>query len=244
MSEEKVIQHTENILHTVGNKKLTWRAKVKEVVLEICIISFAVSLTLFLHNWNDGLHERRLAREFLAGIRQDLKIDSARLAYQIGFFKPIVHYYGELRREILENKIDAAYADTNSSNLAVDAHFHFDNGRFESFKSSGYLRLIENQKLSTDLTNLFTVYLPTEVDRDREFFSKRLDDFEKYFIGMRPEIIDSSGNIKVSPLLKDPMIKYEIQINYEVFANKIKQKSEVIGKINQLTAEIGAELDK
>ena len=244
MSEEKVIQHTENILHTVGNKKLTWRAKVKEVVLEICIISFAVSLTLFLHNWNDGLHERRLAKEFLIGITQDLKLDSGRLAYQIDVFKPIIHYYGELRREILANKIDAAYADTNSTILAEDAHFSFDNGRFESFKSSGYLRLIENQKLSTDLTNLFTVYLPTEVYRDREFFAKRLDDFEKYFMGMRPEINDSSGGIKVSPLLKDPLIKYQIWTNYEVFSNKVRQKSEVIDKINQLTAEIGAELDK
>jgi hypothetical protein len=244
MSEEKVIQHTENILHTVGNKGLTWRAKVKEVVLEICIIVFAVSLTLFLHNWNDGLHERRLAKEFLIGIRQDLKIDSERLVYEINFFKPVIQYYGELRREILENKIDAAYADTNSSKLAEDAHFAFDDGRFESFKSSGYLRLIENQKLSTDLTNLFTVYLPTEVYRDREFFGKRLDDFEKYFIGMRPEINDSSGNIRVSPLLKDPQIKYEIWINYNVFVNKVRQKREVIHKINLLTAEIGAELDK
>jgi hypothetical protein len=243
MSEEKVIQHTEKILHTVGNKGLTWRAKVKEVILEICIIVFAVSLTLFLHNWNDSLHERRLAKEFLIGIRQDLKLDSERLAYQIDFFKPIIHYYGELRREILANKIDAAYADTNSTLLAVDSHFSFDNGRFESFKSSGYLRLIENQKLSTDLTNLFTVYLPTEVFRDREYFGKRLDDFEKYFIEMHPGINDSSGGIKVSPLLKDPVIKYEIWINYEVFCNKVKQKSEVIDKINQLTAEIGAELD-
>lgn len=190
------------------------------------------------------MHERRLAKEFLIGIRQDLKIDSERLAYQIVFFKPIIHYYGELRREILENKIDAAFADTNSNKLAEDAHFAFDNGRFESFKSSGYLRLIENQKLSTDLTNLFTVYLPTEVNRDREFFGKRLDDFEKYFIGMRPEINDSSGSIKVSPLLKDPLIKYEIWINYNVFSNKVKQKSKVIDKINQLTDEIGAELDK
>jgi hypothetical protein len=67
---------------------------------------------------------------------------------------------------------------------------------------------------------------------------------QKYFIGMRPEINDSSGNIKVSSLLKDPLVKYQIWINYNVFSNKVKQKSEVIDKINQLTAEIGAELDK
>jgi hypothetical protein len=61
---------------------------------------------------------------------------------------------------------------------------------------------------------------------------------------MRSEINDSSGGIKVSPLLKDPLIKYQIWTNYEVFSNKVRQKSEVIDKINQLTAEIGAELDK
>jgi hypothetical protein len=36
---------------------------------------FAVSITLVLHNWNDERHERRMEREFLAGIKSDL--DSA-----------------------------------------------------------------------------------------------------------------------------------------------------------------------
>ena len=59
-------------------------------------------------------------------------------------------------KQVNENKTDAAYIDTNSSELINDLYFTTDNGLFESFKSSGNLRLIENQNLSSEITSLYT----------------------------------------------------------------------------------------
>ena len=87
MSEEKVIQHAGKAIHVIADKNKTWWKRIKEFLLEIFIIVVAVSITLWFHNWNDHVHERKIEKEFLIGIREDLiitvhRIDSDRVHYQ------------------------------------------------------------------------------------------------------------------------------------------------------------------
>ena len=56
-----------------------WRARVGEVLLEIGIIVFAITLSLWLHNWQEHRHNRARERQFLLGLRQDLGHDIAEL---------------------------------------------------------------------------------------------------------------------------------------------------------------------
>ena len=72
MSEEKVIQHAKKAVHAVGNKEKKWTEKIKEFLYEIIIIVLAVSITLWMHNWNDARHEHEIERAFLEGIKEDL----------------------------------------------------------------------------------------------------------------------------------------------------------------------------
>ena len=72
MSEEKVIQHTKKAIHVVGDKEKSWAARIKEFLYEILIIVIAVSITLWMHNWNDKKHDHKTEVEFLKGIKEDL----------------------------------------------------------------------------------------------------------------------------------------------------------------------------
>ena len=73
MSEEKVIQHTKKAIHVVGDKEKSWTARIKEFLYEILIIVIAVSITLWMHNWNDGKHEKRIRKKFSDRYQEQFK---------------------------------------------------------------------------------------------------------------------------------------------------------------------------
>lgn len=199
MSEEKVIQHTKKAIHVVADKEKSWAARIKEFLYEILIIVIAVSITLWMHNWNDSKHEREQEKNFLIGIRNNLKNDTANLNYAIRFLKTPIGYYENVLQQINDNKIDAAYIDTNSSQLINDLYFTSDNGLFESFKSSGNLRLVENQNLLSEITSLYTESYPFLENHEADVFKEREQEFSTY-IGSKYGM-DSEWNSKFQRML-------------------------------------------
>jgi len=241
MSEEKIIKHSQKAVHIIA-EKTGWRHKILGLLEEIAIIIFAVSVTLALHNWNDARNERKMEREFLTGIRSDLKNDVLNVNAAVGDLKYTVNYYNTAWKQIINRKIDAAYIDTNSGQLATTSYFVFDNGRFESFKSSGYLRLIENQTLLKHLTSLYMVSMPFQVHADEMIYGARRDNFNTYIGTKAP--VDSNKVVHVSKLLNDPAVKYQIMYYGGYLQERIRQKTELGIQINKMIAEIDKELDK
>ncbi len=240
MSEEKVIKHTTKAVRIVTDKRLSFQHKIKEVALEIVIIVFAVSITLAFHNWNDGRHEHKIEVEFLTGIREDLKTTAERLDGIDKEFQPVVDFYNKADRQIKTNKIDGAFFDKNSGQLVNTNYFLADNGRFEGFKSSGYIRLINNSQLLKDLMTLYTVTIPFQEQIDKNLFAQRSADFDRY-VGIKG-VTDSAGT-HISRLISDPSVKYLIT-RYVSSLNERKQQQAALAKdIRQVIAEIDKELN-
>jgi hypothetical protein len=244
MSEEKIIQHSTNALHALQDKEKRWGKKMKEFLEEILIIVFAVSITLVLHNWNDARHEHRLAREFLAGIKSDL--DSAAVVLKEGNvnFQPAVDYFVHFRQQLTTRQYNAAYLDSNSGYLLHTSYFVFDMGRFEAFKSSGYLRLIENQTLLKHLMNLYTVTIPFQMTADHLVFDNRRQYFNEH-IGPRAtfELSDHSSKMLVSRMVEDGFLRYFIIDYANYLRERGRQKEEMIEDMKKISAEIAADLN-
>ncbi len=246
MSEEKVIHHAENAMHVIQDKEKGLGSKAKEFFWEIFIIVIAVSFTLLLHNWNDSLHEHKLARAFLTGIKSDLDTGAIHLGQAVQYFQPDVQYYINARQQLATHQINAAYLDTNSWALRNTLYFSFDMGRFEGFKSSGYLRLIENQTLLKHLMSLYTVSIPFQVEADKLLFDERRRYYDEHIGPKAPLLMKDPGNMMLaaSKLVNDPYFQYYI-IDYGSFLEeKQRQKLALIQEMKKLSAEIGAELDK
>jgi hypothetical protein len=246
MSEEKVIQHAGNALQVLKDKEKGWGSKVKEFFGEIFIIVIAVSLTLLLHNWNDHLHERHLEREFLVGIKSDLDTGSARLLNGIQYFKPDIEFFVNARKQLsATHRINLAYLDSNSGYLRNTLYFDFDMGRFEGFKSSGYLRLIQNQTLLKHLMSMYTVSIPFQIEADRMLFDERRHFYDEHIGPKVPFLLEDpvSETPAVSKLIDDPSFQYYI-VNYASFLQeKQRQKLELVAAMKKLSAEIALELD-
>jgi hypothetical protein len=242
MSEEKIIQHSQNAVHHLKDRSKTVKKKILGFLEEIIIIIIAVSLTLAFHNWNDRRNENEIARNFLTGIRQDLLLTVESLQQGLREYQPTVDYYDTVWRQINRHKVDTSYIDAGSGGLIDTWYFSYDDSRFEGFKSSGYLRLIRNETLLKHLMQAYSTDMPFQRDADITVFHKRMDDFGQY-IGSKA-MVDSLGKIHVSRLLNEPAVRYQF-FYYRLYLHE--RKSQKAGLAKQLTAladEIDKELNK
>ena len=73
MSENEIVKHVEAAYKVANDPEKNWLHKLKEILIEIFIIVFAVTLSIWFHNWSDSLHEHKEEREFLRGLKTDLQ---------------------------------------------------------------------------------------------------------------------------------------------------------------------------
>src|SRR5580693_1489312 len=99
MAENEIVKHVEAAYKALKSPNTNWLHKLKEVLIEIAIIVFAVSISIWFHNWSDSLHEHREEREFLLGMKSDIQADLgnargdstfyATQLYRLGYFERV-----------------------------------------------------------------------------------------------------------------------------------------------------------
>jgi len=235
MSEEKVLQHTHKAIDVLINKELTWKEKLRSFLEEIAVIVIAVTFTLFFHNWNDRHQEKEIERHFLKGISADLELEARSISASIKSYDPTLLYYRTLISQIEAKKLNTAYVDSLSGQLQNTLYLTYDDGRFESFKSSGNLRLIENEDLLRKITNMYGTQLPFQRQIDQYTFQTRSADYNRY-IGIPLMSEDAAG--KLSKILSQPQVKYQIFYYSFVLEERKARKLELIKKLENLSKEI------
>jgi hypothetical protein len=240
MAEEKILKHSGDAARALLKKDRTWKQKLGEFLFEIFIIVIAVSITLWFHNWNDHLHEKRLARDFLTGIRSDLKIAADNIDAGQKVYQHTLDYYDTIWAQIADERINKPYMDSASGNLVNMLGFTFDNSRYESFKSAGNLRLIENQLLLQDITRMYTVTLPDRAVSDQVIFQERRNQYIQYIGTKTP--MGPVGNSLISGFINDPAIRFQIRWQRMLLHEMKDQKIHMRDDISKLIEEIDREL--
>ena len=238
--EEKIREHAKQALEALTDKKKKWTERLRDFLWEILIIVVAINLTLWFHNWSDKRHDRELEKDFLIVTRNDLNnlkiyTDSSFISFQ-----PTLDYYDSVWVQINEHRIDKAFVDTNSIHLTSTFYFTYDNSSFENFKSSGYLRLIENPVLLKNIARLYSVDLPSQVEGDNIIFGERRRDFNTN-IGSKVRL-DFSGKMYVSEILNNPEVKNHIFFYGAGFHENRRHKKELLQRVEQVKDEIDQEL--
>ena len=75
MADQEVVKHVKAAIAASRDKNKSWKHKLQEILLEVGIIVFAVSLSIWLHGWAEDRKDHQEEREFLLGLRQDLQAD-------------------------------------------------------------------------------------------------------------------------------------------------------------------------
>lgn len=160
MAEQEVVKHTKLVYKIWNSKEHGFWHKFKEFIIEILIIVFAVSLSIWLHERSEHSHQQKEVKEFLVGLRSDLKQDIAEMENDrksfVGSLKAF-QYVTSLKPGQVLNTDSLANHSLRIFNATVLVP---NNGRFEGFKSAGKIGFIENEKLQADIMDLYQEDIP------------------------------------------------------------------------------------
>lgn len=171
MSESEVSKHVMRSYKIWKRPGINWKEKLIEISIEIAIIVFAVSLSLYFERLRENQHDKKIERNFLTGLKQDLKNDIQELSTDSGWFA----------REAIAFKY--FYNAANYSNDSVKTYRTLlydytqlmpNTNRYEALKSSGKLDVIENIALSDSIVDLYQDKIPGLI----EVFIKPFNEFK------------------------------------------------------------------
>lgn len=229
--QDEIIKHSKKIHSAMSNKEHSFKEKVKEVLTEILIIVFAVSLSIWLHSWSEERHQHKDAQTFLIGLKEDLQNDISNLEdsrmtlnktqQQISF---VLH--------ITPQKIDSLKANNKQINSGTNfINTLVNNGRYEGFKSSGKINTIEDQEIRNKILKYYQQTIPeiAYAEKSYERLTSRYIDLLMY--GEEDDINTALLRKKTKIILSG--IDNFTQSSQKRYEDAIKQAKEIIKEIEK-----------
>jgi hypothetical protein len=179
--EEEVTKHTKKIYKTLKAPGHSYWEKIKEVSIEIFIIVFAVTLSIWLHGWSDHRKEQKEVSEFLKGLKGDLSNDIQLIEENKKGIIRVDSDFNALMALYKTKSIDTVQQRTISHYLNFDMRVTHPNiARYEGFKSSGKIGTIENDSLKQNILVYYQQMIPniSDVEEIVNSFQARALDLE------------------------------------------------------------------
>jgi molybdopterin converting factor small subunit len=242
MAEDEIRKHGKAVYETLSSRKKNWQHKLKDILVEILIIVFAVSVSIWFHNWSEELKDRKLEKEFLMGLKTDLQSDLKEMKGDTAAYHVILNGALYFRRVGAGEALNADSLKKYNWIFFANVRKQARTNRFEALKSSGKLDIIENKALLANIISLYQEINPTIAEGDREFTSYNTNTIGA-FIDSHSKL-DTANNITNwlelfrstqlrMALFRDNSIR-EIIRAYEIDINKC---NEIIKQIDSQTKE-------
>jgi len=212
MADQEIAKHTKKVYKIWNSKQHSPWHKVQEFFIEIVIIVFAVSISIWFHNMSEHSHNQKEAKAFLVGLQSDLVKDIAEMQQDSLSFEEQQSFFGRLA--------DKSAPEMDSVSL-VDRMYLFSNrtvlipnvSRFEALKYSGKMALIEDKELLDEILNLYEEKIPSLIAGATAYFNFK----EKHLI----ELLDKDRLIsryKLNELRQ--FIRTDEDFNYQLKRSK------------------------
>jgi len=157
----------------------TWRSRVGEILLEIGIIVFAISLSIWLHNWQEHRHERAKERRFLIGLQEDLTHDLQELrADSLSYARQLrgSRYFRTLSAKTLNADSVKQYQWTLYNTTGLIAN----DSRFQGLKAAGQLDVIENEEMLNAILDHYQELVPSLVMNTDMYSTYKIEHLGEY----------------------------------------------------------------
>ncbi len=235
--EDEINKHAHKVYHKMKDKNTPFFEKVKEVAVEVAIIVFAITVSIWFHNLSEKQHQRKEAREFLLGLKDDLQNDikemeSDKESYsrqEQGFVAISNLKYGQL---INKDSLQKYYRN----NVFFGTTFLIpNNGRFEGFKSSGKIGTIENTSLQNDIMDLYQEDILSLMASTKPYVETK-GKFVTFYQKSHRLLSDSTSNIQTI-MSSDEAKNYANNLSFtgeirERYQNCINKSKKIIAQID------------
>jgi hypothetical protein len=155
MAQQEIIDHTKEALSIIGDKKKSFWHRTKEFLLEITIIVFAVTVSIWFHDINENRHQQKEVKEFLSGLKTDLVEDITEMEgdkMQYAKAARMVNYILNLKKG---KSVNTDTLKRYSNFFLSFVQLTVNSARLEGFKSSGKIGLIKNHELQQDILSFY-----------------------------------------------------------------------------------------
>jgi hypothetical protein len=167
MAEQEVIKHTKKVYKVWNKKQTSFWHKVKEFLIEIFIIVFAITISIWFHNLSEKRHNRTEVKSFLSGLRTDIEKDAAELQEDSLSYEEQRHFFKYLVNSEPLEMLDTALMKSESWTLRNSTFLVPNISRFEAMKYSGLMEKITNKELLNEILNLYEEDIPKVVTQGK-----------------------------------------------------------------------------
>jgi len=210
--EDEIKKHAVKAYKAIKNPRLNFWHKVGEIGIEIGIIVFAVTLSIWVHDMSDHNHEQKDVKFFLLGLKKDLSND-------------IIELQGD-RTSYIRQGMAFLYVATPAPNFKLNldsvkkyqsdffnvTSFVPNSGRYDGFKSSGKLGNIEDNKLQNNITELYQGIIPAILVSTNSYVQRKQYFFEFFYKNLKRNK-DGSNNI-ITVLSSDEAFNISNSLTY------------------------------
>ncbi|MGC4103437.1 DUF6090 family protein [Ferruginibacter sp.] len=196
MAEQEVIKHTKKVYKVWNSKEHSTWHKIKEFLIEILIIVFAVTVSIWLHNWSEHRHEQKTVKTFLLGLKEDLQSDIREMKTDSVTFSRTSKAFTYITSIKPGEMLNADSLQPYQPYIFNTTGLIPNNGRFEGFKSSGKLGLIEDDSLQNTILDLYQEDIPNLM-LSTNGFTERKKELFRYVNENRKKNPDGTDNLNV-----------------------------------------------
>lgn len=196
--QDEITKHTKKIFSTVKNSEHSLGEKLKEIIIEISIIVFAVSLSIWLHGWSEHRHQQSEVKSFLSNLKNDLKKDIERFNSDKSGYQNVTRAY-EFIVNITPKQLDSLKENKTDLNIPFyTAGKKTNDGNYEGFKSSGKIGNIENEELKQLIVEYYQQSVPNINDADKVYldFMLKIIEFNIENAGQKDKISYSNPQLR------------------------------------------------
>jgi hypothetical protein len=238
MAEQEVIKHVKAAIEVTRDKTKRWQHKVLDILLEIGIIVFAVTLSIWLHNWSDSSKDKAEEREFLLGLKGDLQADITEMMGDSAVYRLEEKAISYFKRIGSGEAINADSMKIYRDLIFGDAQIYPRSSRFEALKGSGRLSIIRNKQLLLDITDLYSKDFQ-QIERRNDYVNAMRERSLIPFVEAHGEL-DAAGNLtNLQDVLRMPEMRLmigaqgTISNNIEAYATGIRKSEDIIREIDR-----------
>jgi hypothetical protein len=235
--EHELQGHAKKVYKVWKNPAMHTTEKIKDIGIEIAIIVFAISLSLWFHNWSEHRHEQKEVKKFLLGLKEDIKGDIEQSKFCVSYYHKRDSFFAGLFSNVDSMDILAKKdSDVLYNEIFSNVWLRENNNRYQSFKSSGKIGRIENDSLSLQIFFYYQEALDQLKSSETGWLSTQKNLRELWEDNI---VINKDGSDNSVAILKLPKAKYLCKMlipysqMYTRYDQLIKTGESIIAQIDE-----------
>ena len=234
----EILKHSRKIKEKLEEpEKSSSSERWKEIITELLIIIFAVSLTTWFHDLNEHRSQQKEVKEFLIDLKDDLNKDVKGLENQKKSILKLIDGF-QYARNLDKKRADSLDNVDPKFKLNTEFRLFFgeeNTGNYEGFESSGKTVFIENKKLKKLILSYYKQHIPAS-EKIGENFMSSFDKIGEYVT--KNFVVKKNKNAAIL----DASLQTELEINIKHAKENIRIGDAGIQKIRDIITQIDQEL--